>query len=47
MVCDDIPISFIQTFKSKSNYDIRTNDGPAISHWIDAFSKNPDQAIVS
>lgn len=39
--------SFTLTFKSKRNYDIRTNDGPAISHWIDAFSKNPDQAIVA
>ena len=27
-------------------YHLRTDDGQAISHWIDSFSKNPDQASV-
>ena len=47
---DDIDLSFlsvfIQNFINKKVYHLRTDDGQAISHWIESFSRNPDQAAV-
>lgn len=47
---DDINLSFlsvfIQNFINKKVYHLRTDDGQAISHWIESFSRNPDQAAV-
>ncbi|XP_003385005.1 PREDICTED: uncharacterized protein LOC100634390 [Amphimedon queenslandica] len=38
--------SFTLNFINRKVYHLRTDDGQAISHWIDSFSKNPDQASV-
>ena len=47
---DEIDLSFlsvfIQNFINKKVYHLRTDDGQAISHWIESFSRNPDQAAV-
>ena len=40
-------LSHMQKLYSGGDYSVRTDDGQAISHWVESFSKNPQKATVS
>ena len=42
-----ISLSHMQKLYSGGDYSVRTDDGQAISHWVESFSKNPQKATVN